>query len=328
MQAFLWLKWMVRWVASASILAGLAAAQPHPAQSPTSEPLSQLAVTVLDENGVAVRTALVTLTSSPQAVPSRCETNFAGSCIFTGLLRGSYQLRVEKQGFYASVLAAVQVQANANLDVTLNHQQEVREVVNVTESPPAIDPAQVASKEQLTGLDIIDIPYPGTNDYRNVLNFIPGVVQDSAGQPHVAGAETYQTLTLLDGFNVTQPANGQLLVRVSTDAFRSIEVEPSREPAEDGKGSGGVLDLNTGIGNDQTHTIATDFIPSVQDKKGLHWTNGRHALPFPDRFAKARCGFLTDWTVNMTTSSSRNCPTVRTRITIGVPATLQKCRPI
>jgi hypothetical protein len=33
-------------------------------------------------------------------------------------------------------------------------------------------------------------------------------VQDSSGQPHVAGAQTYQTLTLLDGFNVTQPANG------------------------------------------------------------------------------------------------------------------------
>ena len=27
--------------------------------------------------------------------------------------------------------------------------------------------------------------------------------------------ETYQTLTLLDGFNVTQPATGQLLMRVS-----------------------------------------------------------------------------------------------------------------
>ncbi len=148
-------------------------------------------------------------------------------------------------------------------------------MVNVTESPPAIDPAQISSKEELTGLDIIDIPYPATNDYRNALNFIPGVVQDAFGQPHVAGAETYQTLTLLDGFNVTQPANGQLLVRVSTDAFRSIEVEPSREPAEDGKGSGGLLSLNTGIGDDKRHVIATDFIPSLQDKKGIaldEWT--------------------------------------------------------
>ena len=61
-------------------------------------------------------------------------------------------------------------------------------------------------------------------------------MQDQNGQPHVAGAQTYQTVTLLDGFNVTQPANGQLLVRISTDAFRSIQIEPAREPAEDGKG--------------------------------------------------------------------------------------------
>jgi hypothetical protein len=191
------------------------------------------------------------------------------------LPKGTFQLRVEKQGFYAAVLPSVQPEVTAAVGVTLSRVQEVRSVINVNESPSPIDPAQVSSKEQISGLDIIDIPYPATHDYRNVLNFIPGVVQDSSGQPHVAGAQTYQTLTLLDGFNVTQPANGLLLVRVSTDAFRSIEVEPSREPAEYGKGSGGVLSLNTGIGDDRFHVIATNFIPSIQDKNGLaldQWT--------------------------------------------------------
>lgn len=232
-------------------------------------------ITVNDENGVAVRSALVLLQVSPQATALRGETDFAGRCEFSNLAPGSYQLRIEKQGFYALVLPNVHVGITANVDVTLSHQQEVREVVNVAESPPAIDPAQVSSKEEITGLDIIDIPYPATHDYRNVLNFIPGVVQDTSGQPHVAGAETYQTLTLLDGFNVTQPANGLLLVRASTDAFRSIEVEPSREPAEYGKGSGGVLGLNTGIGDDHYRFIATNFIPSWQNKKGIaldQWT--------------------------------------------------------
>jgi hypothetical protein len=135
------------------------------------------------------------------------------------------------------------------------HQQEVREVVNVVESPPAIDPAQIAAQQTLSGLDVLNIPYPATHDYRNVLNFIPGLVQDVSGQPHIAGAETYQTLTLLDGFNITEPANGQLLARISTDAFRSIQVEPAREPAEFGKGSGGLLLLNTGIGDDHFHCI-------------------------------------------------------------------------
>jgi hypothetical protein len=59
------------------------------------------------------------------------------------------------------------------------------------------------------------------------------------------------------------------------DSFRSIEVAASREPAEFGKGSGGVLALNTRMGNDHFRIISTDFIPGVQTIKGIsigEWT--------------------------------------------------------
>jgi hypothetical protein len=266
--------WLLR-LATLLLVAGSSLAQTHSSQPPLSNPSYRLEITVTDENGVAVPTALVQLRSSQQTTPLRCETDFAGRCSFINLTPQSYQLRIEKPGFYATVLPDLQPQNAANLDVTLSHQQEVREVVNVQEPAPEINPVQVSSKEELTGMDVIDLPYPATHDYRNALNFIPGVVQDTSGQPHIAGADTHQALTLLDGFNVTQPANGLLLVRVSTDAFRSIDVEPGREPAEFGKGSGGVLDLNTGIGDDHFRQIATNFIPSVQNKKGLaldQWT--------------------------------------------------------
>ena len=202
------------------------------AQNQQSSASYRLEITVTDETGIAVSSARVLLGTASQTNLMHCETDFAGHCTFIGLSKGTFQLRVEKQGFYTSVPVSVLPEVTTAVDVALSHVREVRSVVNVNESPPAIDPAQVSSKEQISGLDIIDIPYPATHDYRNVLNFIPGVVQDSAGQPHLAGAQTYQTLTLLDGFNVTQPANGLLLVRVSTDAFRSVEVESSREPAE------------------------------------------------------------------------------------------------
>ncbi len=224
-------------------------------------------ISVTDENGVAAREARVTL-ESPAQVPARCQTDFSGRCQFPSLAPGAYQLRVEKEGFYVLVQPNVQITAGSAIEVAISHQQEVREVVDVVESAPAIDPAQVAAQETISGLDVLDIVYPATHDYRNALNFIPGVVQDQSGQPHVAGAQTYQTVTLLDGFNVTQPANGQLLIRVSTDAFRSIQVEPSREPAEAGKGSGGLLSLNTGIGDDHFRFAGTDFVPSVQNKHG------------------------------------------------------------
>jgi carboxypeptidase family protein len=245
------------------------------ASSEHAESGQKLLVTVTDENGVAVRLARVQLQPPPPALLLRCETDFVGHCEFSDLTPGAYELRVEKTGFYAISQSDVQVGAIVNADVTLSHQQEAREVVNVAESAPAIDPAQVSSKEELSGAEIVDIPYPGSHDYRNGLTFIPGVTPDAFGQPHVAGAETYQTLLLLDGFNVTQPTNGQLVVRTSVESFRSIEVTPSREAAEFGKGSGGMLALNTRMGDDHFHFTSTDFTPAIQTIKGIsisQWT--------------------------------------------------------
>jgi TonB dependent receptor len=224
---------------------------------------------------VAVGSARLVLQAPPPALALRCGSDFAGRCEFTNLSSANYELRVEKEGYYAVVQPNVQVGVTANVDVTLSHQQEAHEVVSVVESAPAIDPAQISSKEELSGTEIIDIPYPGAHDYRNSLIFIPGVTPDAFGQPHVAGAETYQTEVLLDGFNVSEPTNGQLAIRTSVDSFRSIEVTPSREPAEFGKGSGGALALNTKMGDDHLRFLSTDFIPGLQDIKGIsigQWT--------------------------------------------------------
>jgi hypothetical protein len=248
---------------------------------------ANLTIVVLDENSVPVPAARVIL--QPTNVFSlRCETGFAGTCQFSNLTPGPAQLRVQKEGFYAVALPDIKLGLRNRVDVMLSHVREVKDVVNVTESPPAVDPERIQAQEQLTGVEIIDIPYPVTNDYRNVLNFVPGVQQDSNGQPHLAGAQTYQTLTVFDGFNVTQPSNGLLLIRVATDAIRSLQTETSRYSAEYGKGSGGVLEINTGTGDNHLRFLATDFVPSVQNKKGLALNefNPRFILSGPVREGK------------------------------------------
>ena len=243
-------------------LAISSAAQTSPAGR-TSDTRS-LAIVVLDENSVAVPAARVRLESPSRSL--QCETDLAGHCKFSNLMGEPWQLRVDKEGFYAFYLK--EVQSSGALEIELHHQQEVQENVNVVESVPAIDPAQVSSQEKLSGIDILDLPYPNTRDYRYALNYIPGVVLDQNGQPHVAGSETYETLVLLDGFNVTQPANGRVLVRPSTDALRQVTVETSRVSAEYGKGPAGILSLQTGIGDDHYRFAATNFVPSFQYKNG------------------------------------------------------------
>ena len=258
----------------------------HGSQSP-----GRLSVLVLDENGVAVPSARVTLQPPSSALALWCETGISGFCEFLRAPQESVQLSVEKEGYY-SVTSSIDSAASSEFEVTLHHLKEIKETVDVRESPPVIESSQTASQERLTGMDVINIPYPSSHDYRNVLNYIPTVFVDPYAQVHVAGAQTYQTVTVLDGLNVTQPSNGQLLLHVSTDAFRSIRVEPSRYSAEFGKGSGGVILLETGIGDDHYRFIATDFIPSWQNKKGWKFDQFNPRLTLSGPIIKGKIWFF------------------------------------
>jgi outer membrane receptor protein involved in Fe transport len=255
------------------------------AQSPR-----QITIKVVDENNVPVSDARVAVTNT-QGADSRCQTVASGRCDFFMGSTGPYKVKVEREGFYSATANDVQFDPNANVEFTLVHVQEVREVVNVVESQPAINPEQIVSQEQISGVDVLNLPYPVTRDYRNVLNYVPQVVEDIFRQPHITGAETYQTRVLFDGSDVTQPANGQLLLRVSTDAFRSINVQTSRIAAQYGKSSGGVLELNTANGDDHFRFAVTDFIPSLQNRNGPVLDKVNPRLTFSGPIRKGRIWF-------------------------------------
>jgi hypothetical protein len=251
-----------------------------------------ITLAVVDENVVPVPGARVVLTTSDGSQSLRCQTGSAGTCVLTVSGAGPFKARVEKENFYATEAGDLHLSPASTLELMLVHQREVREVVDVVESSPAINPEQINAQEQISGVDVINLPYPTTRDYRNVLNYIPQVVNDIYRQPHITGAETYQTLVLFDGFNVTQPANGQLLLRVSTDAFRSINVQTSRVSAQYGKFSGGLLELNTSTGDDHFRFAVTDFIPSVQNRNGPALDKVNPRITFSGPLRKGRVWFF------------------------------------
>jgi len=139
----------------------LAAQTPHIPDPPKA---TTLTVVVNDENGVPVAGARVQLQSAQLPNALRCETDFAGHCQFTALPSGAYEVHVEKSNFYASVLPNIQLAAVPEVDVTLAAVPAAREVIDVVESPLAIDPGQISSKEELTAAELITIPYPGPHD--------------------------------------------------------------------------------------------------------------------------------------------------------------------
>jgi len=252
------------------ILWGLVAAPLAAAQQLPAREVQKLAVSVEDENKVPVSGAHLTLVSANNLPAERGETDYAGRYEFTGLTAGVYELHVEKEGFYAVIHKDVQVGETANVDVTLNHVQEYTERVDVIYSPPAIDPQKTSDTKTLGSEEILNLPLPVDRDIRYALPLLPGVVQDSIGQVHIDGSSTRQAQDQLDGFNVTDPATGFFDMRVSIDALKSAEVYSSRYSTEFGKGSGGVVSLRTGMGDNRFRHSVTDFFPSLQTRKGLH----------------------------------------------------------
>jgi Carboxypeptidase regulatory-like domain len=292
-----------QWHARAALVIALAAgpvARAHRNASPPALPASSqnaqsyhLSVTVHDDTGMAVASANVTLASSALKIPLRATTDFAGRADFAHLAATDYALSVEKVGFYAQPNIAVRPVQTESVDVTLLHQQEYKETVHVHYSPPAIDPQQTSTSRQLTSQEIIELPYPSTRDIRNALPLLPGILPDDSapGQVHVAGSASNQTLYTLDGFDISQPVSGLLDLRVSTDAVRSIDVQTSRYSVESGWGSGGVLSLDTGMGDDHFRFFGTDFVPSFQNRRGFHISNTTPRFTFSGPIRKGKAWF-------------------------------------
>ena len=259
-----------------------------------------LTVSVIDENATPVVAAKITLTpeNSTSSNPLKGETDFAGKRQFESVAQGIYTIRVEKPGFYAAVMTGIRISERGNAEevsVTLNHEQELRDSVNVIYSPPAIDASQTAASNALNARELVNIPYPTSRDYRNALPFIPGVLPDWTGQVHINGAATHQIIDQFDGFNISNPATGLLELRVSPDGLRSIDVTTSRYSAAYGKGSGGVISLNSQMGDDRFRFSATDFIPSFQVRKGVNINGWTPRATVSGPIKKGRAWFFDAW---------------------------------
>jgi hypothetical protein len=260
----------------------------QPAQPAQPGAAAAIAIRIVDENEVAVPGALVTIAQGSRTVQLRAD--YLGHCQIRPLPNTPLQITAEKPGYYRVVARDVSPQTRT-LDLTLPHTQQVRQQVDVVETPPAIDPEQTSEVSRMTTPEIDNVPYTTSRDIRNLLPYNPGVVQDNTGQIHVAGSYTFQTQDLLDGFNITSPVSGNLAMRFSPEAVRSVEVESTRYPVEYGKATGGIISFRSGMGDDRFRFNATNFIPSFQEKKGIKFDKFVPRATFSGPIKKGKAWF-------------------------------------
>jgi Carboxypeptidase regulatory-like domain len=251
---------------------------------------------VVDETRVAVPRALISLQpqSSSAGPATQAVSDQAGSFHLDAPTAGRYLLRAEREGFFLLENDPVDLDAGANeITIVLHHQREVHESIEVSYSPAAIDLEQAASEESVTNNDILFVPYPSSHSLQNAMRVMPGaVVQDAQGEPHFNGGAAEQTYWTLDGFNVTDPLTGRFDTGLSVEAARSLTLSSGRYSAEFGKGSAGTFAIQTGMGDDQFRYTATNFVPGLENRKGLIIGDWRPRLNLSGPLLKGRAWFF------------------------------------
>jgi hypothetical protein len=228
---------------------------------------------VTDQNDAPVRAAGVTVhpvavRASTPASSWDVETDATGAFALTLPGPGDFLVSVEREGYYALKDRALHIEGAQELTLVINSVREVFQSENVNAETSPVDVGQAQSEERLTGTEVNAVPYANSHSLLNSMKLIPGVVQEPTGAIHVNGSSENQVLYLLNGFNITNPISGQFQTLLAVEGVRSVGLSSGRSSPEFGKGSAGVLGINTENGTDALHYTATDFLPGRASRKG------------------------------------------------------------
>jgi hypothetical protein len=264
---------------------------------------------VLDENGLPVANVQVKLISSEDAIYS-AQTDDAGYFSIPNLSAGAYSVHMEKTGYF--VLSGQSIHpapGDTEFFFTLNHEQEVREKVDVVADPNRIEPESTPQSATLTSDEIFYIPIPSSHDLQQSLIALPPILRDAQDILHVAGARSSDSLFMLDGFEAGSPVDNSLTMRLIVDALRNAEVETGRFGAEYAHPGAALLKFETPEGDDHWRFNATDFLPGINVQEGAHLGNYYPRITFSGPIVKDKFWFVQSFAVYHTFAVQKDIPT-------------------
>lgn len=264
--------------------------------------------TVLDENGVPLVAAQVKLEDSAGR-SYQAETDLAGRFVIHNLSSGDYKAEVRKKGFFVLSGQTVTLHAGNNeVSLVLNHEQEVREKVQVTAPSNQIDTQDTAQRSTLSAQEIRDIPVPSSHVLQQSLVALPEIVQDNPGNLHVAGARSGETQYLLDGFEIGDPVSGALTSRFNIDATRAAEVQTGRIDASYPHSGANILSLVTPDGDDRWRFGTTNPSPGINVQEGVHLGDWYPRFTFSGPIERGRFWFSDSISVQHTFGVVKQLP--------------------
>jgi hypothetical protein len=208
--------------------------------------------TVEDPSGGVLPGATVTLTNTGTKAVQTTATNERGGYTFSGVFPGTYEIKVELEGFktYEQKAIAISPQDTRGIDVRLDVGQQ-NETVTVTATNEVIQTETGAREGVLTAAQIENLSVVGRSSLE-LLRILPGVVSpDNTAFESVSfggGANNTQGYTVngirssnnnvsLDGSALIDiGSNSGVIVTLNNDMVQEVKVQSSNFAAEHGSG--------------------------------------------------------------------------------------------
>ena len=225
---------------------------------------AELTGTIKDPSGAVISNAVLTLTNSATQSTQTSKAHGDGSYVFSNLVIGTYQLRVQAKGFSTSLQDKITLNVNqhARLDVTLNVSASA-ETIEVNANVAQVDTQGATLGSVETTRRIEDLPLVERDTFQ--LGLLQAGVyspdpDDESGNPFSVSGQRSESLTfLVDGSDNNDFVANNAVVNPNPDAVAEFKILTNNYTAEFGRTSGGIVNQAIKYGTNSYHGDIFEF---------------------------------------------------------------------
>ncbi|HEX5600972.1 MAG TPA: TonB-dependent receptor [Pyrinomonadaceae bacterium] len=223
---------------------------------------------VMDQMSAVIAGTKVTATQIATGLKREAVTNEDGLFVFSNMMPGDYELRLEANAFAVKVIKGVTL--NVGQTATLNVRLEIDpKSVNadpVFESPSLINNSNSVIDGVIRSREVESLPLNGRN-FLELALLVPGntlapnfdptktntVVISSAGQLGRGGNVT------IDGADTNDDVVGGSIQNISQEAIQEFQIATNRFSAQLGRSGSAVINVITRTGTNELHGSASAY---------------------------------------------------------------------
>jgi hypothetical protein len=235
-----------------------------------------LRVTVLDNERNPIAESKISVQREGREL-FKATSDAQGLACFPGIPSGSYEIVVEKTGFFLSSQPIELISLESAVELTLAPKPAGSEKVEVRADASGSEQQSASSSTTLQRDEIKSLPNrPAT--VADALPLVPGVVRSADGQIIIDGGGEHKSAFVVNGTDVTEPATGRFGMTVPVDSVESLDVLKTPFLGEYGRFTAGVVSVETRRGADRWHFELNDPFPEFRIRSG-HLSGLRNASP-------------------------------------------------